>query len=133
MGEAAIPSPEATLPPGVALRLQDGALRIALSEDLYGVDAIFRTCYWLTDRGYVYVARSDDRHVEVTLLAKAGNGQETNQLAWEFLNELIDQRQRVAINQETRTVRELIVAQAFADADLIDDRGQLLDAGQARK
>jgi His-Xaa-Ser system protein HxsD len=36
----------------------------------------------------------------------------------EFLNELIDQRVRADIDRETRRIREMIVAQAFAEADI---------------
>jgi His-Xaa-Ser system protein HxsD len=41
-------------------------------------------------------------------------------LAGEFSNELINQRVRLQIASETRAIRELIVAQAFAEADLLD-------------
>jgi His-Xaa-Ser system protein HxsD len=39
-------------------------------------------------------------------------------IAGEFGNELISQRIRLDLAEETRPVRELIVAQAFAEADL---------------
>jgi hypothetical protein len=38
----------------------------------------------------------------------------------EFSNELINQQVRRDVANETKAVRELIVAQAFAEADLID-------------
>jgi hypothetical protein len=36
----------------------------------------------------------------------------------------VDQCLRLKINAETHAVRELIVAQAFAEVDIIDDRGE---------
>ncbi len=127
-------SPEIALPEGVTRRFEDGALRISLSIDIYGLDAIFRSCYWLTDRCYVYLAPSQDRLIEVTLVAKEGGVDVTDQLAWDFVNDLIDQRLRIDVNRETRAIREMIIAQAFAETDLIDDRGQLVsEAGEARQ
>jgi His-Xaa-Ser system protein HxsD len=41
-------------------------------------------------------------------------------VAGEFSNELINQKVRLDIAAETRPIRELIVAQAFAEADLLD-------------
>jgi His-Xaa-Ser system protein HxsD len=118
-----LPAPEAALPAGTAVRFDDGALRLSLAAEIYSVGAILRSCYWLTDRCYVHLAPSAG-NVEVTLLAKAGKDNETNSLAWEFLNSLVDNQLRVSIQQETASVREMIVAQAFADVDVIDDRGR---------
>jgi len=119
-----VPRPESQLPAGVAVRLEDGALRVSLSMDVYGLQAILRSCYWLTERCFVYLAPPKEGVIEITLLAKNAQPAQTDQLTWDFLNDLIDQRLRIDINTETRAIRELIVAQAFADADLIDDRGR---------
>ena len=105
------------------MRFGDGALRFSLATDLYSVGAILRSCYWLTDRCYVHLAPNAG-NVEVTLLSKAGEETQTNSMAWEFLNSLVDNQLRVSIQQETGAVREMIVAQAFADVDVIDDRGR---------
>ncbi len=125
-----LPPPEAALPAGAAVRFDDGALRLSLATDIYSVGAILRSCYWLTDRCYVHLAPSAG-NVEVTLLAKAGEENETNSLAWEFLNSLVDNQLRVSIQQETAGVREMIVAQAFADVDVINDRGQRIAPGNS--
>lgn len=130
-----VPRPELQLPAGVARRFEDGALRITLSLDVYGLQAIFRSCYWLTDRCFVYLAPPTEGLIEVTLISKKLDSTQTDQLAWDFLNDLIDQRLRIDINAETREIREMIVAQAFADIDVIDDRGRpvILDASQTNR
>lgn len=120
------PSPNATLPEGVTHRFEDGALRVTLPIDVYGMDAIFRACYWLTERCYVYLAPPEGNLIEVTIVAKEGGSTLTDQLAWGFLNNLVDQRLRIDVNRETRAIREMIVAQAFADTDIIDDRGRIV-------
>ena len=122
-----VPRPESQLPVGVATRLEDGALRISLSLDVYGLQAILRSCYRLTDRCFVYLAPPKEELIEITLLAKNADSTQTDHLTWDFLNDLIDQRLRIDIDTETRAIREMIVAQAFADIDLIDDRGRPID------
>src|SRR6266487_392415 len=122
-----VPRPESQLPAGVATRVEDGALRISLSLDVYGLQAILRSCYWLTDRCFVYLAPAREGLIEITLLAKNADSTQTDHLTWDFLNDLVDQRLRIDINTETRAIREMIVAQAFADVDLIDDRGHPVD------
>jgi His-Xaa-Ser system protein HxsD len=122
----AVAAPEDILPKGAAYRFQDGSLRLSLATELYSLDAIRRSCYWLTDRCYVFLSRSRTDTVEVTLIAKGSGApaESTNSLAWMFLNDLIDQQLRVDIGNETAGIRELIVAQAFAEADVIDHSGR---------
>ena len=117
-------SPEEKLPKGIVHRFEDGALRVSVASALYGPEAIFRSCYWLSDRCYVYLAQPSPDTIEVTLIAKSGEAAATDELLWHFLNDLVDQHLRVAIQKETASIREMIVAQAFADADLIDDFGR---------
>jgi His-Xaa-Ser system protein HxsD len=124
-----LPRPEVALPAGAAVRLEDGALRLTLSTKIYSIGAILRSCYWLTDRCYVHLAPASEGHVDVTLLAKVGKEATTSSAASEILNQLVDNQLRVSIQQETATVRELIVAQAFSDVDLIDDRGRPVGPG----
>lgn len=123
--EKVAPSLQDALPRDVAYRFDDGALRITLPLAVYGFDAIFRSCYWLTDRAYVYLSPQRGDLIEVTVVSKR-EATATDRLAWEFLNDLIDQRLRIDINRETAAVREMIVAQAFAEADVVDDRGRAL-------
>ena len=124
-----MPRPEAALPAGAAIRFEDGALRLFLSTDIYSVGAILRSCYWLTDRCYVHLAPTNNGHIEATLIAKTGDESETSKVAWQFLNDLVDNQLRVSIQQETAAVRDMIVAQAFSDVDVIDDRGRRVGPG----
>ena len=125
------PNPELnlpnSLPRGVSQRFEDGALRMSLSLAVYGLPALFRACYRVTDRCFVYLSPPQDELIEITLISKTGRFTDTDPLAGEFLNDLIDQRLRVDIGEETRSIREMIVTQAFAAIDVIDDRGRLLE------
>jgi His-Xaa-Ser system protein HxsD len=115
-----------SLPSGVSRRFEDGALRISLPLEVYTLPALFRACYRVTDHCFVYLSPPQAGLIEVTLIAKGGRAGETDRLAGDFLNDLIDQQLRVDIGQETRAIREIIVAQAFAPVDVIDDRGSSL-------
>jgi His-Xaa-Ser system protein HxsD len=133
LGRLAVPQPELQLPAGVATRFEDGALRVTLSIDVYALQAILRSCYWLTDRCFLYLAPPKDGLIEITLLSKSGDSTQTDQLTWDFLNDLIDQQLRISINAETQAIREVIVAQAFADVDLIDDRGCPISSDESQE
>jgi His-Xaa-Ser system protein HxsD len=83
----------------------------------------------LTDRCYVYLAPSGSGDIEATLLAKTGDESETTSLAWQFLNDVVDNQLRVSIQEETAVVRNMIVEQAFSEVDVIDDRGRRVEPG----
>lgn len=125
------PSPEVVLPKGAAYRFDDGALRLSLDLDVYALAAVRRSCYWLTDHSYVFLAKTAPNTLEVWLVAKPGRSKNTDELAWTFLNDLIDQQLRIDIGGETAAIRELIVAQAFADVDVIDHRGRSAGSTEA--
>lgn len=92
---------------------------LLVDETLYGRGALLRTCYLFTDRCYVFVSRHDPQHLSVRLTAKAGST-EFEAVAGEFANALLDYQLRQEISRETATVRELIVAKAFAEGNLLD-------------
>jgi His-Xaa-Ser system protein HxsD len=68
----------------------------------------------------LFLEPSDDpQNVRVRFASKSSDGA-LSITAAEFSNELVNQRVRLDIANETRSIRELIVAQAFAEADLLD-------------
>ena len=96
---------------------------LRLSSVLYPAEVVFRVAYIFTDHCYVYLAAvdgSDD--VDVRLSSKS-DGTDLTAIASEFANALVDQRLRRDIALETRGLRELIAAQAFAEADFLDRSG----------
>lgn len=98
----------------------DGGLCISVDTDLYSVDALFRVCYVFTERCYIFLKpQIGSSVVDVRLTSKRSDCDLTS-LSGDFANELINQRVRRDIASETKAVRELIVAQAFAEADLLN-------------
>jgi His-Xaa-Ser system protein HxsD len=106
--------------------------RWRIDLELYPADAIFRACYKFTDRCYIRLDRSDERTVMAELRAR-DDKVDIDVLLGEFANELIDQRLRLDIARETKAVRDLIVAQAFVEAELDEEpRADLGDSSSDR-
>jgi His-Xaa-Ser system protein HxsD len=91
-----------------------------IDTELYGIDALFQACYAFTDRCYFHLsAMKDGKEVSVYLRRKNSDG-EIADVAGEFANELVNQRVRLDLFRRTHALREIIVAQAFTEADLIE-------------
>jgi His-Xaa-Ser system protein HxsD len=96
----------------------DDSLVMAVNADLYSREALFRVCYLFTDRCYLFLSQDEDSPVVQVRFNRKSSGTDLNEVAGEFSNELINQKVRLDVAAETKTIRELIVAQAFAEADL---------------
>jgi len=112
----------------MSLALGDSLIAIEVDTSLYGLDAIFRASYRFTDRCYIFLARVPEAStlVVVTLMAKQPAA-ELRPLVGELCNELIDQQIRLALAGEAGPLRDLIVAQAFAEGNLLDEQRDVGD------
>jgi His-Xaa-Ser system protein HxsD len=97
--------------------LTEDSLCICINLELYTLEALFRVCYLFTDRCYLFLTEESPSVVKVHFARKTP-ACDLPAIAGAFSNELIDQKVRLDIANETRTIRELIVAQAFTEADL---------------
>ena len=96
------------------------SLTLEVDKEIYSLEALFRVCYAFTDRCYLFLeAASKETDVIVHITTK-GSGSDLNTIAGEFSNALIDEKVRREIAEETMPIRELIVAQAFAEVDILD-------------
>ena len=100
-------------PPSTA----DGELQLTVDTNLYGHEALFRSCYAFTDRCYLFL-REQGADKVVVVFRRRQSPKTLESLVADFANDLIDQRLRVSIANETKVIREMIVAQAFNEADL---------------
>src|SRR4051812_38295573 len=98
---------------------EDG-LVVAVNTDLYSREALFRVCYLFTDRCYLFLMQDEGSPVIQVRFTRKSSDTDLNKMAGEFSNELINQKVRMDIAAETKAIRELIVAQAFTEADLLD-------------
>jgi His-Xaa-Ser system protein HxsD len=103
--------------PTILIEESESVVRLSVNTSLYTEDVIFRTCYAFTDRCSVLVDRLDREHVLVELRRQQEPAL-LRAVAAEFANELINQRVKSLVASETKLIRDLIVSQAFAEADL---------------
>ena len=97
----------------------DGGAILTVQVSVYSLQALFKTCYLFTDRCYLFLERLNDDSIEVHITSK-DNMLSLDSLVGEFCNELIDQRVRADISKESGKLREIIVAQAFAEGNLLE-------------
>jgi His-Xaa-Ser system protein HxsD len=95
-------------------------LCVCVDTAVYSIEALFRVCYAFTDMCYLFLQPEEGSSVIKVMFAGKTADCDLPSLAGEFSNELINQKVRLQIAAETRSIRELIVAQAFAEADLLD-------------
>ncbi len=102
--------------------LENGQLILKVDSTVYSKPCLFRTCYKFTDRCYIFLSRDEDNQKTIiTVLSPKAESVDLNQLSGEFFNELLDQQVRNSLSEETGELRNLIVAQAFAEGNLLDE------------
>ena len=92
-------------------------LVLGVPSKVYSEAALFRACYLFTGRCYLFLRPGAGDVVLVEFRRKKIDA-DLDALIGEFANELIAQKLRADLAHETRAIREIIVAQAFAEADL---------------
>lgn len=88
---------------------------VEIDSALYTESVVFRVCHLFTDRCSISLERVDASRLKLRFESR--DGVSLDQAIRQFNNELINQRVRADVEAETRKIRELIVAQAFAEAD----------------
>lgn len=94
---------------------------IAVDLTIHPLEVVLRACHAFTGRCHVS-PRREGKETLVVDLAPFDESIPFARLAGEFSNELLDQHLRMRIAEQTRAIRELLVAQAFCEADLLDRR-----------
>lgn len=103
---------------------RSGALEVDLS--IFPASVVLRAAYKLTGRAHVFVERVEEGATRVAVTFRAKGGHDLDAVIGDFANELIDQRLREEMAREMAPIREMVVAQAFAEGNLLDE---LRDAG----
>ena len=92
---------------------------VTIDLAIYPLEVVLRACHAFTARCYVSPRAAADARVQVELTPRDA-GDALRDLEGELWNELLDEHLRASIAAETRAIRELLVAQAFCEADLLD-------------
>ena len=94
-------------------------MNITVDLAIYPLATILRACHPFTARCHITPRSAEHDTVIVEFVPR--NAQDSLQdLPGEFANALLDSHLRILIAAETQAIRELLVTQAFCEADLLD-------------
>jgi His-Xaa-Ser system protein HxsD len=94
---------------------------ITVDLAIYPVELVLKACHAFTARCHVQPRHDGDGRLAIEFKPREERDS-LRELASEFSNALLDFRLRAIVADETRVIRELLVAQAFCEADLLDRR-----------
>lgn len=96
----------------------ESRLEIEVDERLFPFDVVLKAAYWMTGRYQVSVSRDDSGNRLLVFIGGATaplSAEAHREIEQRFRRDLIDFRTRMLVEQETRLIRELLVAKAFDD------------------
>lgn len=94
----------------------EDCVAITVSRSVYPPDVVIRAAYGFSDRAVAHIDEADAGRWMVRLQPLAGSTALAD-LGRSFCKELVYQGARALVESETRQIRDLIVAQAFAEVD----------------
>ena len=103
-----------------ALVVETDRVLLSLDPSIYAPIAIHKAGYRLARRCTLLLGSTGERTLQVSLLLRPHTPEhEAKEVAREFLRELGDQVLRAHLHDETKGIRELVLAHAFSNTDLI--------------
>lgn len=102
------------------------SMKLYYNKELYPKAAVFKAAYNYTDNYYIYIDLNDRNYIIDITAKEMGCNSQIKEL---FDNEMLVQTARIHILQQTKNIRKLILARAFAstvidsvsDSDANDD------------
>lgn len=101
-------------------------MTFSFAKEIYSKEALIRAAYSFTDRFYLHLD-CDEESYYVSLKPK--NPSYTVQMET-FQNELLAQMVRIQIREQTKTVRELLLARAFSSTIIVDAPEQVASSDE---
>ena len=89
---------------------------------IYRASAVKKAAYRFSDRLHCHI-KPDDRRDGLRVTIRPRMGGDVEFLAGEFCNEVLDQELRELVAEETRPIRDILMAQAFSAVSLVDEMG----------
>lgn len=102
------------------IKCKKNELLILTEADIYNEDVIHKCFYWYTKDYNVEISRYSRSLFSIRLQSLSGTI-DSEQLTSQVKRDLIDFKLRDVVTKETKSIRELIVAKAFAYYGLNDD------------
>jgi His-Xaa-Ser system protein HxsD len=103
-------------------RINDNSIEFGIDTSIFNDAVITKTFYWLSDDFSVFQETSSDK-LTVTLEKQKGSisDQDFILLKTKINQDLIDFKTRDIVNQETKSIREILLVKAFANNDDFED------------
>jgi len=106
------------------------SVTITVDSRQFSRDAALKAAYWFTKELYIEFLPSPSEHCfDVILRSKSEvptledpSPRSLDELASEFRNALIDAQLRVQVQRETSAIRELLLAKAFAESGVLENK-----------
>lgn len=111
--------------------IEGGSITVFAATALYSKEAVFKCLYWYGNRFHTSVSLLDEFTyiIQLRLLASQQMAEAEMELHLQKLErDLIDFNLRDIVTQETRNVRDLLIAKAFSNGEFDEDSpGELSD------
>jgi His-Xaa-Ser system protein HxsD len=108
----------------VEIEVGPARLELLLDAGLYPEAVVFKCFYWYGAEYEVFIDRAaDGRSLSVVLSPRKGSlmGEQVDALISRVRRDLVDFKTRDIVARETQSIRELLVAKAFASFDEFDE------------
>jgi His-Xaa-Ser system protein HxsD len=99
-------------------KVTDRECVLVIDRAIYSSETIHKCFYWYTGDFDVDIDLKDESTYQVSLVSKITGDCDFNLVIDRIKQNLIDYKLREIVNKETQTIRELIVAKAFANYEM---------------
>lgn len=99
-------------------KIQENTYRIYLDKDLYSISTIYKCFYWYKNNLDIDI--SSKKAFYIIQVSDPDNKLNIDEILPKMRSDLIDFKTREIIYNETRTIRELLIAKAFAHGEEYD-------------
>ncbi len=127
--KAAKPIPKAVESGVLKAEIETNQVVWIIDPKVYPLDVVYQAAFVYIDRAYLFLDRSPDGELVVTLKGKGKlKKTELEMLLGEFANELLNQAVRKTLAKENHRLRELIVAKALFSAGRPEELREIVSA-----
>ena len=98
-------------------------INISVPSEIYNLEILQKCFYWYGSEFSVEIDKENNDHYKVKLEPKNGNldNSQKKKLTVKIKNDIIDHKTRSIVLKETKNVRDLLIAKAFANTDEYDE------------
>jgi len=97
--------------------IKNNLLEMKLNPMIYPLEVIYSTCYVFIDRAYLFLDGDPKKEIIVAIKGKKNlSKKQLENLAGEFLNELLSAALRINLAQHNKKIRQYIVERALVSA-----------------